>query len=104
MRKVATRTEAIQVLRVLAASLRAEAKGKTDQAKAIEAILKAQGQVKRVQKAANLSVNGHRPAVPAAIRRELERAATDLEKRMTRIKAVPITGTEKALSKRKETQ
>ena len=102
MRKVATRTEAIQVLRSLAASLRAEAKGKTDQARAIEAILKAQGRVQAVQKAANLSVNGHRPAVPAAIRRELERAAADLEKRMTRIKNVPITSTERVLSKRKE--
>ena len=84
MRKVATRTEAIQVLRALAASLRAEAKAdsrvrdtKNHQARAILALLKAQGQVKRVQKAANLSVNGHRPAVP-------------------------ITSTERALSKRNE--
>lgn len=103
MRKAAIRTEAVQVLRSLAASLRAEAKGKTDQARAIEALLKAQGQVKTVQKAANLSVNGHRPTIPAAIRRELERAATDdLEKRMARIKVVPITSVERVLSRRKE--
>ena len=95
MRRVATRTEAIQVLRALAASLRAEAKAdsrvkdtKNHQARAILALLKAQGQVKRVQK--------------AAIRRELERAAADLEKRMVRIKNVPITSTERVLSKRKE--
>lgn len=102
MRKVAIRTEAVQVLRALAKSLRAEAKSKTDQARAIEVMLTGQGKVKELVKVSKLQVNGHRPVVPAAIRRELERAATDLEKRAARIKAVPITSTERVLSKRKE--
>lgn len=93
-RNTAVRTEASRTLLEVAQALREVATSMNGMADAIAALSRGGKRIATQQRIA-----GAPPRVPTAIRRELERAAADLEKRANRIKAVPITGTEKALSK-----
>lgn len=94
-RNTAVRTEASRTLREIAQVLRDESKLPTLRVADALAILSRGG--KRI--ATQQRIADAPPRVPTAIRRELERAAADLEKRAARIKAVPVTNTERALTK-----
>lgn len=94
VRNTAIRTDASRTLLEVAQALRQAAKDLNNVADALAILSRGGKRIATQQRIASAP-----PRVPAAIRRELERAATDLEKRATRIKAVPVTNTERVLAK-----
>lgn len=84
-------------LRKQAQEHRGAAQKADDAAQAIEALLGAERRVRALHRVASSSTDGKRPSVPKPIRAALEKAATDLEKQAARIKAVPVTATERTL-------